>query len=322
MADTDGDGIKTIVKHPGASISTSFSANVSAVITYQDGTIKSLGMSNHRPYFRGRNLLLEYHNGSPCVGLDGTLNGLRMSTLISFKCDHDIQATHAGLSFLGSPDNCSYFFEARSVHACPSTNQEQSMAPVPIFLIIFSIAVLVWALASILLAPYSKNSNTNNKKNSSNFVAKVPAGLGLTAADGSYIRTKESNSILPLSIHDISNHEAINNTNFVFPYYLSFMNPLLYRLRRLRYTPEKSSQMSPDGETVTVFEALTPGKGSTKSAKRSSSYYRRSNGRVNSGDSTESFPSMGNSDVSYSSPIDEFHPNRGALLSNSENEKA
>lgn len=265
------DGNNTVVKNPGTGTSAFTSANVSAVVSFSDGTIKSLGTSNYQPYFRGRNLLLEYHDGSPCVDANGNLTGLRMSTLISFKCDHDTAASHAGISFLSSPDNCTFFFEARSVHACPSTNKEQSMAPVPIFLIILGVAVLVYALASILLQPF-----TSGRKGFSDIKSSKNGKYGKEGSAAGYSDTT-GGSYLPLSTHDILGHDGINANNFVFPPSLSFLNPLLYRMRRLRYTPERSSQLSSNGETITVFEALTPNGGaigSNSSKSLGSTHFR------------------------------------------------
>lgn len=281
------DGLETIVENPSASISLSNSANVSAVARYGDGTIKSLGTASSTPYFRGRNLLLEYHNGSPCIGPDGSATGLKMSTLISIKCDHDLAASHAAISFIGSPDNCTYFFEARSVHACPASNKEESMAPVPIFLVFCGVAVLVYALASMLLTPYKKNGS---------------GGCGpICGSSGSSSDTNEG-SILPIYAQDLSNEGA--NT-FVFPFPLGFLNPLLYRVRRLRYIPVKASQLGADGETITVFEALT------NSKPAASAYFRRSNQYSPRGEDKKS------GDFSESSLEDSHYITRSASRSSS-----
>ncbi|CAG9952140.1 unnamed protein product [Clonostachys rosea f. rosea IK726] len=43
----------------------------------------------------------------------------KKSTTISFLCDRDVANTHLAVSFVGTdPDECAYFFEARSHHAC------------------------------------------------------------------------------------------------------------------------------------------------------------------------------------------------------------
>lgn len=134
--------------------------------TSEDRTF-SLGKLSTAPYFRGRNLLLEYTDGSPCLNPDGTETKLRMSSLISLKCDHDLAASHASISFLGSPDNCTFLFEARTLHACPATNQEQSMAPIPIFLIFVIITVGVYTVGSIFLKPFKRHSLPMSRSSSS-----------------------------------------------------------------------------------------------------------------------------------------------------------
>ncbi|KAF5103630.1 hypothetical protein D0Z03_000102 [Geotrichum reessii] len=125
-------------------------ANVSTIASYADGSVRSLGTVSTAPRFRGRNLVLEYTGGSPCLNPDGTLTQLRASTLISFKCSHEDIST---ISFVGSPDHCAYYFEARSIHACPAADETHSMAPVSMFLVILLVALAVYMAASFLLHP-------------------------------------------------------------------------------------------------------------------------------------------------------------------------
>jgi cation-dependent mannose-6-phosphate receptor len=40
------------------------------------------------------------------------------STIMSFLCDRDPMAARAAVSFVGTMDHCSYFFEVRSPAAC------------------------------------------------------------------------------------------------------------------------------------------------------------------------------------------------------------
>lgn len=133
--------------------SVSDSATTAVVAHFEDGTVKSLGQASTTPKFRGRNLLLEYNDGSICLNPDGTPTKLRSSTLISFKCGHDLAAKQARLAFVGSPDNCTYFFEARTIHACPAVNQSQTMAPISIFLIILLVALVVYVVGTMVLHP-------------------------------------------------------------------------------------------------------------------------------------------------------------------------
>lgn len=65
------------------------------------------------PFFRGRKLVLNYTDGSPCPDENRT-----KSTLMSFLCDHDALASEPAMSFVGTMDSCSYFFEIRTSAAC------------------------------------------------------------------------------------------------------------------------------------------------------------------------------------------------------------
>ena len=69
------------------------------------------------PYFRGRKLVLNYTDGSPCPG-ETNNTSRRKSTIMSFLCDRDATASGASPSFVGTMDSCSYFFEVRSTAAC------------------------------------------------------------------------------------------------------------------------------------------------------------------------------------------------------------
>ena len=76
----------------------------------------------------------------------------RKSTLISFLCDHDPANTQASLAFVGTdPDECAYFFEARSIHACAGAEPHKpgSVGPGSIFGLILLIAVLVYVLGGV-----------------------------------------------------------------------------------------------------------------------------------------------------------------------------
>ncbi|KAF7543650.1 hypothetical protein G7Z17_g10574 [Cylindrodendrum hubeiense] len=76
----------------------------------------------------------------------------RKSTTISFLCDRDAGATQANVYFVGTdPDECAYFFEARSSHACAHAEPHKpgSVGPGSIFGLILIIAVLVYLLGGI-----------------------------------------------------------------------------------------------------------------------------------------------------------------------------
>ncbi|KAG6037514.1 hypothetical protein E4U41_005043 [Claviceps citrina] len=85
-------------------------------------------------------------------GDDKHTTSRRKSTTISFLCDRDPSNSQAALSFVGvSPDECSYFFEARSVHACAGAEPHKpgSVGPASVFGLILVIAILVYVLGGV-----------------------------------------------------------------------------------------------------------------------------------------------------------------------------
>lgn len=134
---------------------------------------------------RGRKLVLQYTDGSPCgpssrrraVHSGATYaykdydddpaptpasasdsdedkeKPQRKSTTISFLCDHEATAPHASVHFVAaSPDQCAYFFEARSRHACASAEPRQpgSVGPGGVFALIFGIALVVYFAGGVV----------------------------------------------------------------------------------------------------------------------------------------------------------------------------
>ncbi|KAK4225189.1 mannose-6-phosphate receptor binding domain-containing protein [Podospora fimiseda] len=80
----------------------------------------------------------------------------RKSATISFLCDHDPD-TPTAASFVGvDPDECAYFFEVRSRHACAMADAHKpgSVGPGSVFAIIFFIAVLVYVMGGVF---YQRN---------------------------------------------------------------------------------------------------------------------------------------------------------------------
>lgn len=77
----------------------------------------------------------------------------RKSATISFLCDRDPTATTAAVSFVGAdPDECAYFFEMRSQHACAGAEPHApgSVGPGYLFVIIIFIAILVYLGGGIM----------------------------------------------------------------------------------------------------------------------------------------------------------------------------
>ena len=101
--------------------------------------------------FRGRKLVLNYTDGSPCEDShskrkliddddeeeeDGKKDSKksrktrRKSSIVSFLCEkdtYDSSKPKVSISFVGaSPDECTYFFEARSPLSCGGAAREES----------------------------------------------------------------------------------------------------------------------------------------------------------------------------------------------------
>lgn len=156
--------------------------NVSAYYEH-DGKVFSIGQQNSELVMRGRKLVLNYTDGSPCdsgaskrslgateltareivdddpkKGKDDDDDddddkkkekhadkGRRKSTMISMLCDRDPLAPQLTLSFVGSLDECTYFFEGRSAAACATLNKTKgSLNPGGVFGVIVIIALLVY----------------------------------------------------------------------------------------------------------------------------------------------------------------------------------
>lgn len=144
-------------------------ANISAF--YKDPTddmIYSLGEVNRNLTVRGRKLLLNYTNGSPCPDLDELGNPLmissssktsrRKSTILSFTCDTSpALSTTPRISFLASPDHCSYIFEVRSRYACAGatpSHEKGTLGPAGVFAMILVIGLLAYLVGGIV---YQRN---------------------------------------------------------------------------------------------------------------------------------------------------------------------
>ncbi|KAJ9266366.1 hypothetical protein DTO212C5_6289 [Paecilomyces variotii] len=140
--------------------------NVSAYYE-QNGKIYSIGQQASEPIFRGRKLILNYTDGSPCPSsstfdsrniLDGdkgsdfdTIQSYdkdvrRKSTIMSFLCDREPMAPRAAVSFVGTMDHCTYFFEVRSPAACGGVAYAPNggLGPAGVFGVIVLIAIAAY----------------------------------------------------------------------------------------------------------------------------------------------------------------------------------
>lgn len=147
-------------------IPTSQIANVSAYYKDTRGDVYSIGQENDQLMFRGKKLLLNYTQGSPCPDLDRDglpldpdlvprkTHNRRKSTLFSFMCDTSPSlAGRPAISFLGSPDHCTYIFEVRSRYSCGGTTQSEekgTLGPGGVFAVILAIALLVYLIGGLV----------------------------------------------------------------------------------------------------------------------------------------------------------------------------
>ncbi|KAJ5774385.1 hypothetical protein N7457_009281 [Penicillium paradoxum] len=126
--------------------------NVSAYYE-RDNKVYSIGEQASEPFFRGRKLVLNYTNGSPCMDDYNTANSnvsvRTKSTIMSFLCDRDASLNMVTPSFVGSMDSCTYFFEIRSSAACGGIAldpQGGGLGPGGVFGVIMLIAVAVYLI--------------------------------------------------------------------------------------------------------------------------------------------------------------------------------
>ena len=104
-----------------------------------------------------RKLILKYENGSYCP--DGHY---KKSSLLNFVCDREI-TTKAQISYIGNLNNCAYFFEVRSVYACPTSNKTNEINVVGIFVGIGIVFILVQYLRrSMQRRIMLKDNNTSS----------------------------------------------------------------------------------------------------------------------------------------------------------------
>lgn len=86
------------------------------------------------------------------------LSNRRKSTLLSFICDTSpLLSTTPRISFLGSPDHCSYIFEVRSRYACAGatpSHEKGTLGPGGVFFMILGIGVLAYLVGGVV---YQRN---------------------------------------------------------------------------------------------------------------------------------------------------------------------
>ncbi|KUJ20984.1 mannose 6-phosphate receptor domain-containing protein [Mollisia scopiformis] len=205
--------------------------NVSAQYTL-GSKIYSIGQESSNLTLRGRRLVLQYTNGSPCGGSDKKRStwdddeedndkktkGRRKSTIISFHCDKDPLATQATATFVGTdPDECSYHFEVLSKAACITAEPaKQSVGPGAVFGIIAVIAILVYFLGGVF---YQRNvAHARGWRQLPNY--SMWAGIGSFIKDIFIIATSSCARFMPsrrgysaLNVNSGSNGRGRNGRN-------------------------------------------------------------------------------------------------------------
>jgi len=188
-------------------IEKSLSQNVSAYYAYGNKQY-SLGMNSSNLVLRGRRLVLQYTDGSPCGENkkrskwddddedEKKESGFRKkSTIISFHCNEDPLAKDAVASFVGTdPDDCSYHFEVLSKAACVTAEPaKQSVGPGAVFGIIGVIAILVYFLGGVF---YQRNvAHARGWRQLPNY--SMWAGIGSFIKDMFIIATSSCADLMP-----------------------------------------------------------------------------------------------------------------------------
>lgn len=141
-------------------IDTNNKSMVGGYYTNPEGNKVSIGKVSTDLKFRGLNLVLEYNDGDKCENSPN----LFKSTLLTFKCDREMMSK-ARVSYLGSMNNCSYFFEVRTVHACATANEQNDNAVWGIFLMILLSAIGVYFFAGIMYSIIKRHYERSMRKN-------------------------------------------------------------------------------------------------------------------------------------------------------------
>jgi len=164
---------------------------------------------------RGRRLVLQYINGSPCGPeekkrqeetkkwvdddedeenpkfrhyADAKEGSRKKSATISFHCDKDPLATSSLATFVGvDPDECAYAFEILSRDACiGSEPAKQGAGPAAVFVIIGIIAILVYFIGGVF---YQRNvSNARGWKQLPNYTMWSGIGNFIKVSRNKFVR--------------------------------------------------------------------------------------------------------------------------------------
>jgi cation-dependent mannose-6-phosphate receptor len=100
----------------------------------------------------------EDEDDKPRMKKPSSKSNRRKSTMLSFVCDTSpLLATHPSISFVGTMDHCTYWFEVRSRHVCGGTTRSDTkgtLGPGGVFAVILGIALLVYLIGGVV---YQRN---------------------------------------------------------------------------------------------------------------------------------------------------------------------
>ncbi|CAG8951138.1 hypothetical protein HYFRA_00006536 [Hymenoscyphus fraxineus] len=198
-----------LVEYPEDLVGVQKSLWKNASAFYEVGDKKySMGLQASNLTIRGKRLVLQYINGSPCGGNkkreaksrdeddeDKKDGKGRKSTTISFHCDKDPLASAPSISFVSvDPDECAYSFEVLSKEACISAQPaKQGAGPAAVFSIIGVIAILVYFLGGVF---YQRNvAHARGWRQLPNY--SMWAGIGSFIKDTFIIATSSCSRCLP-----------------------------------------------------------------------------------------------------------------------------
>ena len=173
-------------------------------------SFKSIGDFGIKPQLHNANsrkLILKYENGSYCPD-----KKYRKSTLLNFVCDRET-TTKATISYIGSLNECSYFFEVRSVYACPTSNKTNEINVVGIFIGIIIVFILVQYLRRSMhrriMLKDDPTSRTSNINRDNSYFPNANATNGMTNPDRSFQRNSTATGF------DQPNWDFFENRSFL-----------------------------------------------------------------------------------------------------------
>lgn len=105
--------------------------------TYDHDSVSIGKFNSNLTIFPNKRITLKYQDGDICPN-----NVDRKSTLLNFVCDRDINSK-AQINYIGNINNCSYFFEVKTLYACPKADKTQEVSILPIFFSIITVFIIV-----------------------------------------------------------------------------------------------------------------------------------------------------------------------------------